>query len=265
MNRLMGAFSAERTWPQMVHIATDGETYGHHHQFGEMALAYALHSIELQREGAADQLWRISGKASSHARGRNLGKQILELPARCRTMVGKLRLQHRRASRLDSRNGARPLRKALDWLRDRLESVYEAGAAACAERSVGCPQRLYRCHSRPFAGIGGTFSGRSQRIRELNAEERVRVLKLQELQRHAMLMYTSCGWFFDDISEDRSNSNPAVCRARHRVGRRIVRAGTISKPDSWRFWRMHEAMIRRSRQRARHLPEIRQACHDRKT
>ncbi len=34
----------------------------------------------------------------------------------------------------------------------------------------------------------------------LSAEERVRALQLMEMQRHAQLMYTSCGWFFDDIS-----------------------------------------------------------------
>ena len=45
-NRLLGAFSDERDWPQLVHIATDGETYGHHHAHGDMALAYALHHIE---------------------------------------------------------------------------------------------------------------------------------------------------------------------------------------------------------------------------
>jgi hypothetical protein len=38
------------------------------------------------------------------------------------------------------------------------------------------------------------------RTQELNREERIRVLKLMELQRHTLLMYTSCGWFFDDIS-----------------------------------------------------------------
>ncbi|MBN2126429.1 MAG: glycoside hydrolase, partial [Deltaproteobacteria bacterium] len=43
--RLVGAFSDSRQWPQMVHIATDGESYGHHHRFGEMALSYALHLI----------------------------------------------------------------------------------------------------------------------------------------------------------------------------------------------------------------------------
>src|SRR6185369_4613892 len=36
--------------------------------------------------------------------------------------------------------------------------------------------------------------------RELSAEDRVRALSVMELARHAMLMYTSCGWFFDDLS-----------------------------------------------------------------
>ena len=44
--RLMSAFSDRAPWPQLVHIATDGETYGHHHRRGDMALAYALHHIE---------------------------------------------------------------------------------------------------------------------------------------------------------------------------------------------------------------------------
>src|SRR5215813_13343349 len=44
--RLLSAFSDARPWPQIVHIATDGETYGHHHKQGDMALAYALHHIE---------------------------------------------------------------------------------------------------------------------------------------------------------------------------------------------------------------------------
>jgi alpha-amylase/alpha-mannosidase (GH57 family) len=45
--RLASAFSDHnRSWPQIIHIATDGETYGHHHKSGDMALAYALHHIE---------------------------------------------------------------------------------------------------------------------------------------------------------------------------------------------------------------------------
>ena len=45
-HRLASAFVSTRTWPQLVHIATDGETYGHHHRYGDMALAYALDYIE---------------------------------------------------------------------------------------------------------------------------------------------------------------------------------------------------------------------------
>ena len=45
-DRLLSGFSDQRTWPQLSHIATDGESYGHHHHYGEMALTYALHSIE---------------------------------------------------------------------------------------------------------------------------------------------------------------------------------------------------------------------------
>ncbi|HEX9501689.1 MAG TPA: glycoside hydrolase, partial [Thermoanaerobaculia bacterium] len=41
-HRLLAAFADSRDQPQLVNIATDGETYGHHHRYGDMALAYAL-------------------------------------------------------------------------------------------------------------------------------------------------------------------------------------------------------------------------------
>ncbi len=52
VGRLMSAFSEQRNGPQLVHVATDGETYGHHHRFGDMALAYALNQIEGQGQRA---------------------------------------------------------------------------------------------------------------------------------------------------------------------------------------------------------------------
>jgi alpha-amylase/alpha-mannosidase (GH57 family) len=48
-DRLLSGFSDARQWPQLVHIATDGESYGHHHRYGEMALSYALHYIEANK------------------------------------------------------------------------------------------------------------------------------------------------------------------------------------------------------------------------
>ena len=58
--RLTGGFADGSDWPQLVHIATDGESYGHHHRFGDMALAYALEQIEAQQLARADQLRRVS-------------------------------------------------------------------------------------------------------------------------------------------------------------------------------------------------------------
>ena len=49
IGKLVGGFAAERTWPQLMHIATDGESYGHHHRFGDMALAYTLEHIEAKQ------------------------------------------------------------------------------------------------------------------------------------------------------------------------------------------------------------------------
>ena len=45
--RLVSGFADQET-PQLLHIATDGESYGHHFPHGDMALAYALHYIESQ-------------------------------------------------------------------------------------------------------------------------------------------------------------------------------------------------------------------------
>jgi alpha-amylase/alpha-mannosidase (GH57 family) len=83
--RLLGGFSERRTWPQIVHIATDGETYGHHHRFGDMALAFARPSPPLRGHGpclrleyhrvpeapSPYQLRGIPGEISPHSRGGN--------------------------------------------------------------------------------------------------------------------------------------------------------------------------------------------------
>ena len=198
VNRMMAAFSAERKWPQLVHIATDGETYGHHHPFGEMALAYALHSIEaggkarltnygefLEKHPPTHvvEIWDNRSWSCPHGVGR------WSEDCGCSTGAHPGWKQEWRA----------PLRNALNWLRDRLGNIYEADAAALlknpwAARNDYVDVILERSQESVECFLA------AHRIRELKAEERVRVLKLQELQRHAMLMYTSCGWFFDDIS-----------------------------------------------------------------
>jgi len=92
-----------------------------------------------------------------------------------------------------------PLRAALDWLRDELAPFYEQKAGSLlkdvwAARDEYVQVILNRAEEnvRNFLHNHATHP--------LGNEEQVAALKLLEMQRHAMLMYTSCGWFFDELS-----------------------------------------------------------------
>ncbi len=196
--RLAGAFSEERASPQFVHIATDGETYGHHHRFGDMALAFALHHIEtsgvaqitnygeyLERHPPAHEVEIIENTSWSCSHG-------IE---RWRTDCGC------NAGRNPKWNQAwrAPLREALDWLRDTLTPRYEAKTQELLKDPWAARDDYIEVVLDRSPESAQRFLDR-HRTRELNESETVTVLKLLELQRHAMLMYTSCGWFFDELS-----------------------------------------------------------------
>jgi alpha-amylase/alpha-mannosidase (GH57 family) len=197
-DRLVGAFSAERTWSQLVHIATDGETYGHHHRYGDMALAYALHYIQSR------------GRATLTVYGEFLERhppeyevEIIENTSwSCGHGIERWRSDcgcNSGGRPGWSQSWRRPLRQALDWLRDTLAPRFEKKCGeylkdpwearddyidVILDRSTEALERFLAKHA----------------TRSLAREEKSAVLKLLELQRHAMLMYTSCGWFFDDLS-----------------------------------------------------------------
>jgi alpha-amylase/alpha-mannosidase (GH57 family) len=197
--RLLTSFSDQRDWPQLAHIATDGETYGHHHRYGDMALSYALGYIE------SNDLARITNYAeflALHPPEHTV--EIFESTAwSCVHGVGRW------STNCGCNSGGRgdwnqewraPLRAALDWLRDEVAPAYEKAAArylkdpwlarddyidVILDRS---PESLER------------FGARHFRRKNLQRADRAHVWKLLELQRHALLMYTSCGWFFDELS-----------------------------------------------------------------
>ncbi|MCA1666375.1 MAG: DUF3536 domain-containing protein, partial [Thermomicrobia bacterium] len=198
VNRLLGAFSDERDWPQLVHIATDGETYGHHHAHGDMALAYALHHIEahdlahltiygeyLERFPPTHEVQIIENTAWSCDHG------VERWRSNCGCNTG---------GRPDWNQQWRgPLRAALDWLRDAILPIYEAGMRALvhdpwAARDAYISVILDRTDENVARFLA------AQTTHELTQAERVRLWELLEMQRHAMLMYTSCGWFFDELS-----------------------------------------------------------------
>jgi len=195
--RLQSGFSDARTWPQLMHIATDGETYGHHHRYGDMALAYALHSIEseegvrltnygefLEKFPPTHEVQIIENTAWSCSHGMERWKSD------CGCNSG-------RAGWNQMWRG--PLRSSLDYLRDSAAALYERYASELL-RDVWRARDDYIdvVLDRSRENLWIFFEQHSKR--QLKPEETVAVLKLLEMQRHAMLMFTSCGWFFDEIS-----------------------------------------------------------------
>ena len=196
-DRLMSGFSDSRQGPQLVHIATDGESYGHHHHCGEMALSFALDEIERQKIAQADELRRVSGKTSPQTLRRNRRKQFVELRPRHRTLAQRLRMQFRRTS-LESavaRPAARGTRLAARQTRSHLRVATER----ICPRSVGHSRRL---HSRDPRSLRGIPQSILRRPRDPSARA-ARAGDCPQASRDAascLLMYTSCGWFFDELS-----------------------------------------------------------------
>jgi alpha-amylase/alpha-mannosidase (GH57 family) len=197
-DRLMSAFSDERSWDQLVHIATDGESYGHHHRHGEMALAYALQYLEnnnlawLTNYGEFLEKHPPTHEAQIHEKSswscvHGVGRWMADCGCNSGGHAGW-------------KQGWRtPLRQSLDWLRDELAPLFEKKA----RELLRDPWRARNDYisvilDRSEAGREAFFAQHAGR--ELSKAEKVTVLKLMELQRHAMLMYTSCGWFFDEMS-----------------------------------------------------------------
>jgi hypothetical protein len=92
-----------------------------------------------------------------------------------------------------------PLRDAMDYLRDSVAPVYERHAAEFL-KDVWAARNDYIevIDNRSPESLWIFFEKYSRR--QLRPEETVAALWLLEMQRHAMLMYTSCGWFFDEVS-----------------------------------------------------------------
>jgi alpha-amylase/alpha-mannosidase (GH57 family) len=194
--RLKAGFK-DITQPQLVHVATDGESYGHHHKHGEMALAYALRLLE------ADKTVKLA----------NYGGFLEQFPPEYEAEIADntswscVHGVERWRSNCGCNGGKpgfnqlwrAPLRQALDELRDAVAPLTEQEGGklfkdvwaarngyieVVLDRGTESADRFFRAHESHI----------------LSEPERVRALELMEMQRHAQLMYTSCGWFFDDIS-----------------------------------------------------------------
>jgi alpha-amylase/alpha-mannosidase (GH57 family) len=182
---------------QLSHVATDGESYGHHHKYGEMALSYAMQWIE----------------DMGHAKLTNYGEFLEKFPPQWEAEVVEntswscmhgVERWRSNCGCISGKQGTSqqwrtPLREALDYLRDATAPLAEALADPLLidlwsardayidivlDRSPESVTRFFDRHAE----------------RPITVEERTTLLELLEMERHSQLMYTSCGWFFDELS-----------------------------------------------------------------
>ncbi|MBI4682602.1 MAG: DUF3536 domain-containing protein [Nitrospirae bacterium] len=196
--RLLSNFNDERNRPQLVHIATDGETFGHHHHFGDMALSYALHYIDSRKLAKITNYGEYLEKhPPAHVVDiyENSSWSCVHGIERWRNNCGCCSGMHRGWTQ----TWRKPLREALDWLRDQLILVYQEEASILLKNPWEARNDYIEIiFDRSHENIKNFL--KIHAIGELSREDQIKVLKLFEIQRNAMLMFTSCGWFFDEVS-----------------------------------------------------------------
>ncbi len=252
--RLMAGFDTSRTHAQLVHIATDGECYGHHYHNGQMALAYAIHTIE--EDNQADlinygaflencppeyevEIKENTAWSCSHGVGRwyyNCGCNSGKFPSWNQEWRG-------------------PMREALDCLRDKLAPLFEERAGALlyepwAVRNAYIAVMLDRSQESIAAFLN------KHALHTLNNEEQIESLRLLEMQRQLLLMYNSCGWFFDEIT------GPEAVQSLQYAGRVLHLARQILAPtQNDTFATIEHAFLDILEQAKSNLPEHRDGRH----
>lgn len=196
--RLQDGYVEDRCHPQLVNIATDGESYGHHTKFGDMALSYVL-------EVKAEELgFKIT----------NYGWFLEHFPPEFQVDIkpqsswscchGVGRWEEDCGCSTGAQCGwnqkwRRPLRDALDYIRDELIKVCSSeGAKYYKDFWDARNKYIDVILDRSEESYDKFFKENAKK--NLTNKEKTKAIKLMEMQRFCQLMYTSCGWFFAEIS-----------------------------------------------------------------
>ena len=189
-------FAANARPDGLVHAATDGETYGHHHEFSELGLAYALFVAAPLRDLEVTNYARF------------LAERPPELEARlvpggsswsCAHGVGRWKEDCGCSTGGDdgwNQKWRGPLRAALEIVRDVADETFER----IGQTVFGDPWSARDAYVDVVVGAVELESFlRSVASGPLTDAEAERAHLSLELQRTSMSMFTSCGWFFNDI------------------------------------------------------------------
>ncbi len=206
LQRVEQAFGQPRAdgGPRLVNLATDGESYGHHFVFGDMALSWLFDHLEK------------SANNPEAIRLTNYGQYLAWFPPAREVKIfdntswscahGVERWRSDCGCNTGGGGGTwnqkwrAPLRGGLNWLRDRLADIFQTEGAAYLKDPWAARDEYIRVIIADYdEDVRGRFLEAHQ-VRPLSPDETSRALALLEAQLMGLYMFTSCGWFFDDIS-----------------------------------------------------------------
>ena len=195
--RLNQAVRGDQRPSQLISVATDGETFGHHKGGTEKCLAYAFSEVFVGKS------WTVT----NYAHYLSINPPSWEVVLKPATAWSCAHGVERWRSDCGCGGGGgwqqqwrQPLRESLDWLRDRLIPVYEEkGEKLFVDPWLARDEYVSLIDSARSRDQVETFLQKHQ-VKDLTKDAKIEALMLLEMQRHCLLMYTSCGWFFDEIS-----------------------------------------------------------------
>ena len=202
-DRITCCFDPDPEWPQIVHVATDGESYGHHKPFADMTLAYTLkyalpeRGVEVTNYSSyLDQhppTWEVrlkpgpEGEGTSWSCAHGVGRWARD----CGCSTGGEPGWHQR--------WRQPLRETLDWLRREIYKILETRGEKIFKDPWAARNEYVKVVLDRSPENVQCFLKRHLN-EPLSTANQVEALRTMEMTRHGMLMYTSCAWFFCDIS-----------------------------------------------------------------
>ncbi len=194
---LQTGLSANPSRPELLHIATDGESYGHHHRQGEMALAYCLQHIDehtdaqLTNYGHFLSLVEPDHEVEIHD---NSSWSCAHGVERWRSDCGC----HTGGEEGWNQKWRAPLREGLDALKLKLDALYEKVLSGFHKNPWELRDRFIEVIFQSELRDYKTFF--KKHLPDITEKDQTLVIRMLEMQRNAMLMYTSCGWFFNEVS-----------------------------------------------------------------
>ena len=197
-SRLLSQFSPEPQESELSHIATDGETYGHHHRHGDMALSFAFDLIRSEKSVRLTNYGEFLELFPPHRVVRikeGTSWSCLHGIERWRSDCGCSSGYNQHWNQ----QWRQPLRVALDRLSTSCLDLYQRQARAFFSDPERAIDHYWSLVAKVSPHQRDEFLSQHARP-DLEPPDRTEALRLLDLRRNCQLMFTSCAWFFDDIS-----------------------------------------------------------------